>query len=344
MAEAADRLSGVAYRTPVLTFPGLDERFGARLYFKCEHLQRVGAFKFRGAYNAVSRLSEETRARGILTYSSGNHASGLALAGQLLGAPVTIAMPVTASATKRRLALSYGAEIVDCQADDREEVGRRVAKERGLHIIPPYDHDDIIAGQGTAARELLEEVPDLDMVVTPVGGGGLLAGTALAVQAAAEDRATPAEQAASDERTASSERLGQGRDQSARRTKVFGAEPVLGNDAARSLSEGRIVALDKTPATVADGLRTRFIGERNFAVLSKHVDRIVTVTEDEILDALALLWREARQLVEPSSAVPLAGLMAGRIDARGQRVGIILSGGNCELEQVSAWVRERDLP
>ncbi|MCA9754911.1 MAG: pyridoxal-phosphate dependent enzyme [Candidatus Eisenbacteria bacterium] len=305
-------LEGTVRRTPVLTVPEIDERLGANVYFKCEHLQRCGAFKFRGAFHALSRLGEDARRSGVLTYSSGNHASGLALAGQLLGVSVTIAMPNNTSPVKRALALSYGAELVDCLPEEREAVGARVAAERGLTIIPPYDHDDIIAGQGTAALELMEDVSDLDMLVTPVGGGGLLAGTALAAALGGE-----------------------------KRPRVFGAEPELGDDAARSFRTGERVTLETVPQTVADGLRTRYVGERNFAVLRAHVDDIVTVTEDAILDAVARLWVYGKQTVEPSSAVPLAALLSGKLDASGRRVGVVLSGGNCDLAQVGAWVAER---
>lgn len=310
--RAREILAGVVRRTPVLTVPQLDEETGATLFFKSEHLQHCGAFKFRGAYHALARLSADERARGVLTYSSGNHASGLALAGRILGVPVTIAMPVTTSPVKRALALSYGAELVDCEARDRETVGERVAAERGLAIIPPYDDDAIIAGQGTAALELLEEVPGLDLVLTPVGGGGLLAGTALAAAG------WPAP-----------------------RPRVIGVEPGLGDDAARSFRSGERVTLEQVPATIADGLRTRYLGVRNFAVIRRHVADIVTVEEESIRAALTRLWVWGKQLVEPSSAVPLAGILEGRIAVEGLRVGIVLSGGNCEISEVGGWVGER---
>ncbi|MEZ4649952.1 MAG: pyridoxal-phosphate dependent enzyme [Candidatus Eisenbacteria bacterium] len=312
VTSAMEILAGTVRRTPVLVVPEIDEAAGASVFFKCEHLQRCGAFKFRGAFHALSRLDDEARRAGVLTYSSGNHASGLALAGQLLGVSVTIAMPNNTSPVKRALALSYGAELVDCLPEEREAVGAKVAAERGLTIIPPYDHDDIIAGQGTAALELLEDVPDLDLIVTPVGGGGLLAGTALAAALLGE-----------------------------KRPRVYGAEPELGDDAARSLHSGERVTLEKVPQTVADGLRTRYVGERNFAVLRKHVDGILTVSEDAILDAVARLWLFGKQTVEPSGAVPLAAILSGALEARGKRVGVVLSGGNCDLVQVGTWVAER---
>lgn len=319
VAGAMEILRGVVRRTPVLRVPEIDEEVGAELFFKCEHLQHCGAFKFRGAYHALSRLDSEARARGVLTYSSGNHASGLALAGRLLGVSVTIAMPVTTSPVKRALARSYGAELIDCDAKDRETVGERVARERGLTIIPPYDHDDIIAGQGTAALELLEEVPDLDGILAPVGGGGLLAGTALAAAIAP----TPA----------SGARVSH--------PWVVGVEPLLGDDAARSFRSGERVFLENVPATIADGLRTRYLGARNFAVILERVRDIVTVEEESIRESLARLWLFGKQLVEPSGAVPLAGILEGRIDVRGQRIGLVISGGNCDVVEVGGWVRER---
>jgi threonine dehydratase len=302
--EAARRLAGHANRTPVFTSRTLDDRLGAQVFCKGEHLQRGGAFKFRGAYNALSRLDPEIRARGVLTFSSGNHAAGLALAGRLLAVPVTVVMPEDAMPLKREATLGYGAEVIACPAAEREAVGRRVAAERGLTVIPPYDHPDIIAGQGTAALELLAEAGPLDLLLAPVGGGGLLAGTALAAEG------TGAE--------------------------VIGVEPALGDDAARSLREGRIVVLAEVPRTIADGLRTRFIGEHNFAVIGRRVTDIVTVTEEEIVEALRWLWLRMKLLVEPSGAVPLAALLAGRIPVEGRRVGILLSGGNADPRAVGS--------
>lgn len=306
VAAARAVLEGVAHVTPVFRSRTLDARLGAQVVFKAENLQRGGAFKFRGAYHALSRLDAKARARGVLTYSSGNHASCLALAGRLEGVSITVAMPRDAVPSKRAAAEGYGAEIVECDAAEREEVGRRVAAERGLSIIPPYDDARVIAGQGTAAAELLEQAGPLDLLLAPVGGGGLLAGTALA---------------------ASGVRSG---------PRVMGVEPERGDDAARSLAEGRIVTLAAVPDTVADGLRTRFIGQRNFAVFQEHVAGIVTVSEAQILEAMRWMWSRMKLVIEPSSAVPLAALLSGKIDVQGQRVGIILSGGNVDLDQIGA--------
>ncbi len=305
VAEAAARLVGVAHRTPHFHSRTLDERLKAKLVFKGEHLQCAGAFKFRGAYVALSGLSAEQRCRGVVTWSSGNHAGGLALAGQRLGIPVTVAMPHDAVPIKRAAALAYGATIVGCEAAQREEVGKSLAEDRGLTVIPPYDHPAIIAGQGTAAAELLEDFPGLDLLLAPIGGGGLLAGSALA----AEDYPD---------------------------VEVVGVEPANADDAARSMADGHIVTLDRTPDTIADGLRTRFVGERNFEILKRRVSSIVTVEEAAIVEALQFLWLRMKQMVEPSAAVPLAALLSGRLEVRGRRVGIILSGGNCDPVAVSA--------
>jgi len=301
--RAAETLDSIAHRTPIFTSRTLDDRFGAKFFFKGEHLQRCGAFKFRGAYYAISRLNPDERARGVITFSSGNHASGMALGGALLGAPVTVAMPTNTAPIKRKAAAGYGAELVDCEASEREAVGERIAKERGLTVIPPYDHDDVIAGQGTAALELLEDQPDLDLLLTPLGGGGLLAGTCLAAQAGIGEGPPP---------------------------NVIGVEPEVADDGARSFHSGRIVRLETVPETIADGLRTRYVGERNFAVFSQRLTDVVTVSEAAIGSALAHLWLRMKLLTEPSAAVPLAAILEGKIDVRGRRVGIILSGGNCD--------------
>jgi threo-3-hydroxy-L-aspartate ammonia-lyase len=296
---AAAVLEGVANRTPVFTSRALNERVGATVFLKGEHLQRGGAFKFRGAFNALCALDPEARSRGVLTWSSGNHAAGVALAGRLLGIRVTVVMPADAMLLKREATIGYGAEVILSPAAERERVGRQVASERGLAIIPPYDHDDIISGQGTAALELLAETGPLDIVIAPVGGGGLLAGTALA----AGETAPPL---------------------------VYGAEPSMADDAARSLHTGAIVTLERVPMTIADGLRTRFVGERNFAVIRRRVEDIITVTEDEIVDAVRWLWLRMKLLVEPSGAVPLAAILCGRLPVGRKRVGLILSGGNAD--------------
>ena len=297
--RAREVLVGVANLTPVFRSRTLDARWGADFAFKGEHLQRGGAFKFRGAYNALSGLDETSKARGVVSWSSGNHAGGLALAGRELSVAVTVAMPHDAPRMKKAAVEAYGAEVVECEALHREEVGRELARKRGLVPIPPYDHDGIIAGQGTAAAELLEQTEELDLILVPVGGGGLLAGTSLAASAYPS-------------------------------VEVVGVEPACADDAARSLASGEIVTLDRVPSTIADGLRTRFLGRRNFEVIRKRVSRIVTVEEDDILEALRWLWWRMKLVVEPSAAVPLAAVLNGAVDVKERRVGIILSGGNVD--------------
>ncbi len=303
---AAQRIAPLVHRTPVLTSHTIDREVGARVFFKAEHLQRAGAFKFRGASHAVSLLEGEAAARGVATHSSGNHGAALALAARLRGMPCTVVMPENASAAKRRATLAYGATVVSCAptAAARAEGLERVVKETGAEPIHPYDDDRIIAGQGTAALELLEEVPDLDRVLVPVGGGGLLGGTLLAA------RAVP------------------------RQVPVVAVEPEGAADAYRSWQSGERL-VDFVPETIADGLRTP-IGIRNFALLAAYVDRVVTVPDAAIARAMRLLWERTKQLVEPSAAVPFAALLDKRLECRGERVGIVLSGGNVDLDDLSA--------
>jgi threonine dehydratase len=307
VAAAAQCLAGVAHRTPVVTCGAIDTVAGARVHLKCESLQRVGAFKFRGAYNAVSSLSDDERARGVITHSSGNHAQGLALAARLLGVSCTVVMPHDAPAVKRRATEGYGARIVPCDAHDREAVCAAEIERHRSVLIHPYDDDRIIAGAGTAAWELLEDVPDLAAIFVPVGGGGLSSGTCLAA----------AERAPS--------------------CRVVGVEPEGADDARRSLAEGRVVTLESVPTTIADGLRTRMIGERNLAVLSRHLAEVLVVADDETVAALRLLWERAKLVVEPSGAVALAGLLSGRLPVpAGADVGVIVSGGNVEPATLAA--------
>ena len=301
VAAAAERLAGVAHRTPVLTCGAIDAVAGAHVYLKCENLQRVGAFKFRGAFHAISSLTPEERARGVVTHSSGNHAQGLALAARLLGVAATVVMPHDAPAVKRRATEGYGARVVACDAQNREAVCAAEIAERGSVLIHPYDDDRIIAGAGTAAWELLDQVGELDAIIVPVGGGGLSSGTCLAV----EERAPGC--------------------------RVVGVEPEGADDARRSLAAGRVVTLDGVPTTIADGLRTRMIGERNLAILQRHLAEVLVVTDAEIVAALRLLWERAKLVVEPSGAAALAGLLSGRFAlSHGARVGVIISGGNVE--------------
>ncbi len=307
VAQAAQRLNGIVNRTPVMTSRTLNQLTGREIFFKCENFQRVGAFKFRGAYNAVSQLSDAEKMAGVITHSSGNHAQGLALAAQLHGVQATIVMYEEAPAIKREATAAYGAAIVPCKAIERETVSAALTAERGYTFIHPYDNDNIIAGQGTAAWEFLEEVGDLDILLTPVGGGGLISGTALAAA---------------------------GRSPGCR---VIGVEPALADDAGRSWRDNKIHTLDTVSDTIADGLRTRYIGQRNLTVMRQYVHDMLTADEAAIIDALKFLWQRLKLVVEPSAAVPLAPFLSGQYTGPGQRVGIILSGGNADVAALSAY-------
>ena len=302
---AAERLDGVANRTPVFTSRTLDQRTDARVHVKAECFQRGGAFKFRGAYNAIAMLDAETRARGVLAYSSGNHAQAVAVAARLLGTTATIVMPLDAPPAKLEATRGYGAEIVsyDRWTENREEIGARLAAESGLELIRPYDDVRVMAGQGTVALELLEDVTDLDVLVTPVGGGGLIAGCATAAAA-----------------------LRPG-------IRVVGVEPEAGDDTRRSLEAGRRVRVE-IPKTIADGLQTTEPGELTFDVNRRLVDEVVTVRDDEILDAMAFLFDRLKLVTEPSGAVGVAALLGGRV--RGGRIGVVISGGNVGVARFAA--------
>ena len=297
---AAERLSGVAHRTPILTSRTLDERTGATAFLKAECLQRGGAFKFRGAYNMISSLDPRQRARGVVAYSSGNHAQAVSLAARLLGTSATILMPADTPAAKLDATRGYGAEVVtyDRYAEDREALGAALAEERGLILVPPYEHPLVMAGQGTAALELLEDVADLDLLLAPVGGGGLIAGCATAAKA-----------------------LRPG-------IRVIGVEPEAGDDTRRSLEAGERIRIP-VPRTIADGQQADIPGELTFAVNRQVVDTIVTVSDAEIIDAMAFLFDRMKLVTEPSGASAAAALLAGRVpDAAGARVGVVVSGGN----------------
>ena len=300
VAAAAERLRDIAHRTPVHTSRTLDALAGCQIFLKCENFQRVGAFKFRGAYNAISQLSPEQKAAGVVTHSSGNHAQGVALAAQLLGVPATIVMPDDAPAVKREATAGYGARIVSAPAAQREKVSAQLARDEGLTLVHPYDDDRIIAGQGTAAWELFEQVEGLELLFVPVGGGGLISGSALAAAARQPG------------------------------CRVVGVEPAIADDANRSWRSGTVQVLDQPPPTIADGLRTRFIGERNLAVMRQYVYDMTTVSEEEIVAALRFVWQRLKIIIEPSRAVALAPLLSGRYPAPGRRVGVILSGGNVD--------------
>lgn len=303
--EAASRLiSAHVHRTPVLTSKQLDAISGASLFFKCENFQKVGAFKFRGATNAVLNLTEARRAAGVVTHSSGNHAAALAHAAVSRGVKAYIVMPSSAPEVKKRAVAGYGAEITFCEPTlaAREAAAAEVIERTGATMIHPYDNFYIIAGQGTAAMELLEELPYPDAVLAPVGGGGLLSGSAIATRHMAPS------------------------------AKIYGAEPLLADDAARSLRTGAIQPA-LPPQTIADGLLTSLC-ERTFTVIRKNVDDILTVTEDQIIEAMTLMWTRMKIVVEPSSAVPLAAVLANRDLFSGKKVGIIVSGGNADLSKL----------
>jgi threonine dehydratase len=300
--EAAARLDGVAGHTPVMTSRTLDQLLGCHVFFKCENFQRVGAFKFRGAYNAISQLSEVERRAGVITHSSGNHAQGVALAARLLGVPATVVMPHDAPANKRAATEAYGATIIPCDALVREEVTQALIDEHGYTLVHPYDNDDIIAGQGTAALELFQEVGTLDALFVPVGGGGLISGSALAAGL-----------------------LSPG-------CRVIGVEPARGPDAGISWRDNAIHKLADVPDTIADGLRTRAIGRRNLAIMHALVSDMTTATEEAILETLQYIWSRLKIIVEPSSAVALAPLFTGAYSLPpGSRVGVLLSGGNVDV-------------
>jgi threonine dehydratase len=303
VAAAAERLAGHAHRTPVMTSRSVNERTGARVFFKCENFQRVGAFKFRGAYNAMSRLPEEERARGVLAYSSGNHAQAVALAGRLLGIRVTIVMPQDAPAVKIEATHGYGAEIVlyDKHKEVREEVAERTVRERGLAMIPPFDHPHVIAGQGTAAKELIEDAGKLDYLFVPVSGGGLISGCAVAASHLSPD------------------------------CKVIGVEPEAGDDATRSFRTKTLQSCHN-PDTIADGARTHSLGKLTFPLVLRYVNDMVTVSDPELLRGMFYLWERMKIVVEPTGALGAAGLFERGLPVAGKRVGVILSGGNVDLK------------
>jgi threonine dehydratase len=298
---ARERLRGVAHVTPVATSRTLDERVGGQVFLKCENLQRVGAFKIRGAYNALSLIPPERRAAGVLTYSSGNHAQGVALAGRLLGISTTVVMPTGAPAAKRAATAGYGARIVtyDPAETTREEVAAALPEAHSATVVPPYDHLDVIAGQGTAALELFEQAGPLDLLLTPCGGGGLLSGSAVAAGAVAPG------------------------------CRTIGIEPELADDATRSFRT-RTLQTVRNPPTIADGVRTPSLGRYTFPLVLAHVADMQTVSEEEIKAAVRFLFERLKLVVEPSGALGVAALLAGKVDAGGRRVGVILSGGNVD--------------
>ena len=304
LVAAARRIEGVAHRTPVLTSATANERTGASLHFKCENLQRMGAFKFRGAYNAIAQFTPEQRRVGVIAYSSGNHAQAIALAAKLLGVRSVIVMPKDAPAVKVAATRGYGGEVIlyDRYTQDREEIGRRLAAEQGLTLIPPYDHPDVIAGQGTAAMELFEETGPLGVLVVPLGGGGLISGSALAAHA-----------------------LSPG-------CIVIGVEPKTGNDGQRSFRSGEIVHIE-TPKTIADGAQTQHLGNHTFPIIRQLVGDIVTVSDAELVEAMSFFASRMKLVVEPTGCLAAAAVFSGKLDVTGKQVGIMLSGGNIDLER-----------
>jgi threonine dehydratase len=303
---AAARIAGRVHRTPVLRSRLLDAEAGLEVQAKAEHLQRAGSFKVRGATSAVRALDPAVLARGVIAVSSGNHAQAVALAAAEAGTSAVIVMPANSNPAKLAATRAYGAEVVSggVTHERRDEVVLALAAERGLHLIHPYDDPDVMAGQGTAALELLDQAGGLDVVVVPVGGGGLIAGTAAAVKGRSPG------------------------------TRVVGVEPAGADDARRSLAEGHRVSLPGPPVTLADGVRALTPGERTFSVMRRLVDEIVTVTEDELLAAVTFLWSRTKQLVEPSGALPVAALLTGAV--RGRRAGVVLSGGNVDAATLAA--------
>ncbi|HSC63872.1 MAG TPA: threo-3-hydroxy-L-aspartate ammonia-lyase, partial [Caldimonas sp.] len=302
VVAAAARIDGKAHRTPVLTSRTADSELGARVFFKCENFQRIGAFKFRGAYNALARFDERQRRAGVVAFSSGNHAQAISLAATLLEMPAVIVMPHDAPAAKVAATKGYGASVVvyDRYREDREAIGRTLAEERGMTLIPPYDHPDVIAGQGTAAKELIDAVGALDALFVCLGGGGLLAGSALAARALA-----PA-------------------------CRVYGVEPEAGNDGQQSFRSGRIVTIE-TPRTIADGAQTLHLGELTFPIIRRDVTDILTASDDELVVAMRFFAERMKMLVEPTGCLGFAGARSGKVDVAGKRVGVVISGGNVDL-------------
>jgi threonine dehydratase len=303
VARAHERIAPHARRTPVMTSATIDAMTGARVFFKPENLQRMGAFKFRGAINALAQLTADERKRGVLAYSSGNHAQAVALAGRILGIPATIVMPVNAPVVKITATRGYGAEVItyDPQTEDREEKSLRLAAARGLVLVPPYDHPHVVAGQGTAAKELIEDAGPLDLLLAPCGGGGLLSGCAVAASGLAP------------------------------RCSVVGVEPIAGDDATRSFHT-RILQTVRNPDTIADGVRTPSLGKVTFPLVLRHVSDMVTVDDDQLLRAMFFLWERMKLVVEPTGALGACALLERKVQAKGLRVGIVLSGGNVDLD------------
>lgn len=306
VAHAHERIRAHVHRTPVLTSATVNALTGAQVFFKPENLQRMGAFKIRGAYNALSQLSPEEKKRGVVAFSSGNHAQAVALAGKLLGIPRIIVMPAHAPGVKLEATRGYGAEVVTYEKNqDREQLANRISSQRGLVLIPPYDHPHIVAGQGTAAKELIEDAGPLDVLLVPCGGGGLLSGCAVAAK-----HLNP-------------------------QCRVIGVEPAAGDDATRSFRTKTLQTV-KNPDTIADGARTPSLGKVTYPLVMKYVDDMLTVTDAELLQSMFFLWERMKLVVEPTGALAACALIEKKLDAKGKRIGIVLSGGNVDVKAISA--------
>jgi threonine dehydratase len=306
---AAARLRGHAHLTPVMRSRTADEWLGAQVFFKCENLQRIGAFKFRGAFNALSRFDPGQRRAGVAAFSSGNHAQAIALSARLLGMPAAIVMPHDAPPLKMAATRGYGAEVIvyDRFKEDREAIARGLAEQRGMTLIPPYDHADVLAGQGTAVKELLDEVGALDTLLVPLGGGGLLSGSALAARALAPE------------------------------CRLYGVEPEAGNDGQQSFAAGKRVSID-TPQTIADGAQTTQLGELTFEIIRRDVDAILTASDAQLVEAMRFFAERMKLLVEPTGCLGFAAARHAGLDLRGQRVGVLLSGGNVDLARFATLI------
>jgi threonine dehydratase len=303
---AHERIKGHAERTPVLTSNTVDGLTGGKVFFKCENFQRMGAFKFRGAYNALSQLKDPERQRGVVAFSSGNHAQAVALAGKILGIKAVIVMPDDAPKVKLEATRNYGAEVIQYGKNEaREQVAGKLAAERGLTLIPPFDHEHIIAGQGTAAKELIEDAGQLDLLLVPCGGGGLLSGCAIAAKTLSP------------------------------KIKVMGVEPEAGNDATQSFVKKRLVAI-AIPDTIADGARTPSLGKLTFPIVLRYVDDMLTVNDKELSRTMFFLWERMKVVVEPTGSLAACAVLQGKINVKGQRVGVVLSGGNVDLHWAAA--------
>jgi threonine dehydratase len=309
VAAASKRIEGHAIRTPVMTSRTINTEFGGEVFFKCENFQRTGAFKFRGAFNALSKFDERQRRAGVVAFSSGNHAQAVALSARLIGVPATIVMPHDAPVGKVAATRGYGADVVmyDRYREDREQIGRDVAQRHGRTLIPPYDHPDVLAGQGTAVKELIEEVGALDVIFVCLGGGGLLSGSALAARKLAPE------------------------------CKIYGVEPEAGNDGQRSFRTGSIVHID-TPGTIADGAQTQHLGDYTFAIIRRDVDDVLTVSDAQLVECMRFLASRMKIVAEPTACLGYAAALERRAQLRGQRVGVLISGGNVDIERFCSLV------